>query len=154
MNGVSQLNHTEGVTLITFGRIPSDTHFVSDILTMVSDVSINIDMISLTDTQSGYNSLSFTVEDEVFGDILQIAAQIKARYPSVRPLVSSGNSKISLFGEEMRTTPGVAAKAISAVVSVGADVRLITTSEVDISMLVAEPSVTDVMQVLQQTFAL
>ena len=154
MYGVSSLNSTEGITLITFARIPSETGFISEIFSMCADAQINIDMISLTDTQSGYNSLSFTVDDSSFGDILNIVGNCKQKYPTVRPLVSSGNSKISLFGEEMRTLPGVAARAVSSVVSAGTDVRLITTSEVDISLLVAESSVPEVIAVLTKTFQL
>ena len=154
MYGVSKLVSTEGVTLISFSKIPSDTSFISEILTMVSDAQVNIDMISLSDTQSGYHSLSFTVDDSSFGDVLTLVGLCKQRYPSIRPLVSSGNCKVSLYGEEMRTMPGVAAMAISSVVSVGADIRLITTSEVDISLLVAESSMFDVIRVLEKSFAL
>ncbi len=154
MNGVTKLTTAEGITLITFGKIPADPRFVSDILTMVSAEGINIDMISLTDTQSGYNSLSFTVDDECFGSVLGVTARIKEKYPSVKPLVSSGNVKLSLFGEEMRTQPGVASTAIAAVAGAGADIRLITTSEVDISLLIAEPSTADAVSVLNDTFSL
>ena len=62
--------------------------------------------------------------------------------------------KLSLFGEEMRTQPGVASTAIAAVAGAGADIRLITTSEVDISLLIAEPSTADAVSVLHDTFSL
>lgn len=58
------------------------------------------------------------------------------------------------LGEEMRELYGVAAKAISAVSSVGTDIRLITTSEVDISLLIAEASLLDIIAVLKETFSL
>ena len=154
MNGVSSLNIAEDITLITFSKIPSEASFVADMLSMVSERKINIDMISLTNTHSGFNSLSFTVLDEDLGDILEVTAAIKGRYPSIKPLISSGNVKISLFGEEMREMYGVAAKAISAVSAVGTDIRLITTSEVDISLLISESSLTDVVSALQDTFSL
>lgn len=154
MNGVSSLHVVEEITLVTFSKIPSDINFVGDLLTMVSDRQINIDMISLTNTHSGFNSLSFTVLDKDLGELLEITAGIKNRYPAIKPLISSGNAKISLFGEEMRELYGVAAKAISAVSSVGTDIRLITTSEVDISLLIAEASLLDIIAVLKETFSL
>ena len=154
MNGVSRLTHTEGVTLITFAKIPGDTGFVSEILSMATEAQVNIDMISLNDTQSGYNSLSFTVDDSQFGDILALVGRCKEKYPSVRPLVSSGNCLITLFGEEMRALPGVASTAISSVVRAGADLRMITTSAEEINLLVSESSVFDVMHVLKKAFSL
>lgn len=111
-------------------------------------------MISLTNTHSGFNSLSFTVSDSDLGAILAVTAAIKERYPSIKPLISSGNVKLSLFGEEMRNLYGVAAKAIAAVAATKTDVRLITTSEVDISLLIAESSLPDVVTVMKETFSL
>lgn len=92
MNGVSTLNIVEEITLITFSKIPSDVSLVSDMLSMVSEKEINIDMISLTNTHSGFNSLSFTVSDSDLGAILAVTAAIKERYPSYQPLISAGTS--------------------------------------------------------------
>lgn len=54
----------------------------------------------------------------------------------------------------MRNLYGVAAKAIAAVAATKTDVRLITTSEVDISLLIAESSLPDVVTVMKETFSL
>ena len=51
-------------------------------------------------------------------------------------LVSGGYSKINLFGEEMVTSCGVAARALNALAMAGIEVLLITTSDLDISLLV------------------
>ena len=43
---------------------------------------------------------------------------------------------MNLFGEEMVASCGVAARALSALASAGIEVHLITTSDLDISLLV------------------
>lgn len=67
--------------------------------------------------------------------------------------MSSGNCKISIFGEEMRGTPGVAAKVFSAVSKVKADIRMITTSEVDISLLVVKADADMTVDAIREIFA-
>ncbi len=52
------------------------------------------------------------------------------------PLISVGYSKLNLFGEEMVTSCGVAARALNALAMAGIEVLLITTSDLDISLLV------------------
>ena len=52
------------------------------------------------------------------------------------PLISVGYSKLNLFGEEMVASCGVAARALSALAAAGIEVHLITTSDLDISLLV------------------
>ena len=69
------------------------------------------------------------------------------------PLAKTGASdKVQLYGEEMRTRPGVAAQAFTLVSEQNADVRLITTSEVDISLLIADHDLPAVLEALQQHF--
>ena len=63
------------------------------------------------------------------------------------------NCKISIFGEEMRGTPGVAAKVFSAVSKVKADIRMITTSEVDISLLVVKADADMTVVAIREIFA-
>ena len=53
-------------------------------------------------------------------------------------IVSSVNHKISVYDPVMKNTPGVAAQVFNAISSTDADIRLITTSEVEISLLVTE----------------
>ena len=52
------------------------------------------------------------------------------------PLISVGYSKLNLFGEEMVTSCGVAARALNALAMADIEVLLITTSDLDISLLV------------------
>ena len=52
----------------------------------------------------------------------------------------------------MRHTPGVAARAISTVSSVVDNIYLITTSEVDISFLIADEALTNVQNAIEQAF--
>lgn len=69
------------------------------------------------------------------------------------PLISSGYSKINLFGEEMVTSCGVAALALRTLRDAGIEVVLITTSDLDISLLVRGENEDSALNVLRQAFA-
>ena len=62
--------------------------------------------------------------------VLDILNHFREAHPSVRPMMSNGNCKIQLYGDQMRELCGVAASVVSAVAQSGADLMLITTSEV------------------------
>ena len=53
----------------------------------------------------------------------------------------------------MRGTPGVSAKVFKAAASADADVRMITTSEIEIAMLVVKSDVDDVIAAIEKEFA-
>ena len=69
------------------------------------------------------------------------------------PLISSGYSKINLFGEEMVTSCGVAALALRTLRDAGIEVVLITTSDLDISLRVRGEHEDSALNVLRQAFA-
>lgn len=137
MNGVSKLSVCEDIALVTFNRIGADLKFISAVFTDFSKEGVVIDMISQSTPTGDLMNVSFTVAGADLVKVLALTNRYKAQYPNIKPLVSSGNSKLQLFGEEMREMSGVAAKAISTVAEMGASVLMITTSEVDISLLLS-----------------
>lgn len=146
MNGVSKISVTEDISLISFNNVPRDLSVTSQIMTEFSAQNINIDMISQSAPTGETADVSFTVNSEDVVRALAIIQQFREQHPSVRPIVSGGNCKIQLYGEEMRSRPGVAAQAFTVASSLTDEIMLITTSEVDISILVAQHAVESVLE--------
>lgn len=138
MNIIENIYVTEGVTLITINNSPSDIRFISEVFELISAQNIDVDMISGSPQTGALSSLSFTISDESFGALLPLTTKFRDTWPSITINVSGGNSKISISGKEMRGLPGVASKVFKAASEVNSDIRLITTSEIDISILVTQ----------------
>lgn len=154
MNGVSKISVTEDVCLISFNNIPRDLSVTSQIMTEFAVQDINIDMISQSAPIGESANVSFTVQSEDLVRALAIIQRFREQQPSVRPIVSSGNCKVQLYGEEMRSMPGVAARAFSVVSSITNEIMLITTSEVDISILIAQHELSSVLDALKQHYGI
>lgn len=137
MNKNVTINVVEDVTLISLLESPADIGMIGRVFSRIADAGIDVDMIS--QSPHGKNStLSFTVSGEDFGRILEISAQVRELNPNLKFSVSSGNCKISVFSEAMRGCPGYSAKIFNALAAKETDIRMVTTSEVDISLLVTE----------------
>lgn len=154
MKGVSKINVTEDISLVTFNNIPRDLNLTAKILTEFSAQGINIDMISQSAPVGATANVSFTAASSSLLKTLEIINSYREAYPSIRPLVSDCNCKIQLFGQEMRDTPGVAAEAFSVVSGVSNEIMLITTSEVDISILLPRHSMQEAVDSLTAHFGL
>lgn len=153
MNGVTKLTVTEDVALVTFHRVDASLRFISRVFSDFSDAGINVDMISQTAPTGDFLSVSFTVPGADLVKALAITNKYRAASPEIQPLVSSGNCKLQLFGAEMPSTPGVAARAISAASGAEAHVLMITTSEVDISLLLADFNLEPAIERVEQAFS-
>ena len=125
------------ITLITLQNCPSDILFISGIFNKISEIGINVDMISLAPAHGALTSLSFTISDADLGKVLAFTSDLHDRF-NIKTIVSSGNCKISVYDPHMKNAPGIAAKVFNAAAAVQTDIRIITTSEVEISLLVTE----------------
>ncbi len=126
----------DDITLITLQNIPSDINFITEVFENIAAMSVDVDMISLSPVQSSLTSLSFTANDDDLVKILSYTS--KLNNGTIKPIVSSGNCKISIRDTGMENCPGVAAKVFRRAASVNTDIRLITTSEEQISLLVTK----------------
>lgn len=154
MRGVSRIDVTEEVALVSFSRIPLDLAFISEIFASFSRNGIILDMISQTAPVGDNCSISFTCLDADMVKVLSVSKDFSTRHPSVVPLVTSGNCKIQLYGEEMRATHGVFARAIAALAKTGIEIKQITTSEVDISILVCAMHLDAALEAVKTAFGI
>ena len=154
MYGVTQLSVTEDISLITFPRVSADLAFVTEVFELLEEERINIDMISQTAAQGLTCGLSFTVSGHLVTSTLEAIGRSAHAHAELKPMVSEGYAKLSLYGEAMREQPGVAARAMRALLDGGVEIRMITTSEVDISVLIADIDLPDAVEALETAFAL
>ena len=137
MGKTTVVSTVDNITLITLQGFPASADSIAKIFDAISQYDINIDMISMAPTHGALTGLSFTISDNDLIDILSFISALK-KETQVNAIVSSVNHKISVYDPVMKNTPGIAAKVFAAIRNTDADIRLITTSEVEISLLVTE----------------
>lgn len=143
---------TEDVTLVVLTGAPSDIGFVADVFEALSRAEINVDMISQSPPSGLSASLAFTISGADLTAALREIASLREVHPGIGVGISSDNCKISVSGEALRSMPGIAAKTFRAAASVGTDIRLITTSEIDISMLVTKAAQHMALEAIEAVF--
>ncbi len=135
------------ITLITLQNCPNSISYLAELLDQIAAMSINIDMISLAPAYGATTPLSFTISDNDLGKFLEFTKG------KMKAVVSSGNSKISVYDERMRNTPGMAAKIFQAAAKANTDVRIITTSEVEIAFLVTSADFNETLEAIEKAAA-
>lgn len=81
-------------------------------------------------------SLTFSALSEDLTKIFKAIACFKENFKNIITEINTGNGKISLFGEKMQNMYGVAAEAIGILAKNDIGIRLISTSDVDISFVI------------------
>lgn len=149
MYGVSKITSEQNIMLATFPGAVYSARSLADHLAVFAKAGIVVDMICQSAPRGAEVDFSFTTSYNNFAAVMQALPAAAKAHP---PLISGGYSKVNLFGEEMVTSCGVAARALSALAEAGVEITLITTSDLDISLLLREQDEDTALQALHQAF--
>ena len=151
MYGVSKISSEQDILLTTFPGAQYSAQSLAEHLNVFAKAGIVVDMICQSAPRGDSVDFSFTTSYDNFAAVMKaIPAAAKAN----PPLISGGYSKINLFGEEMVTSCGVAARALATLAEAGVEIALITTSDLDISLLVRQQDEDAALNALTAAFEL
>ena len=151
MYGVSKITSQPYVMLVTFPAAEYSARSAANHLDAFAQNGVVVDMICQSAPRGTRFDLSFTTCGDAFAAVMQVITKL-APDKQQAPLISRGYSKLNLFGEEMVTSCGVAARALSALADENIEVALITTSDLDISLLVREENEDVALSALHKAF--
>ena len=151
---VSGIAFSREEALIAINGVPSQAGIEGRILGLVSDANIEIDMIAQNATDKDTSDFTFTLSRKDYPHTLKIiqalAKELNAASVKSNPKVA----KLSLVGIGMRSHTGVASKMFQALGSVGVNIQMITTSEIKISVVIAEDFLDKSVQAVHDAFEL
>jgi len=150
---VTNVSINYNVALITIDNLPSDKmHLIPDIFNAIAEQNINIDMISQAPPYRGVINLSFTLPSDDLVKAISVLNKFKKIVPGLFIEINAENTKLSVYGEQMKNIPGVAAKLFTIFAGNGIDIKLVTTSEVDISYLIDEKDVDKALKAIKDEY--
>ena len=151
MYGVTKITSEQNIMLTTFPGAQYSAQSLAEHLDVFAKAGIVVDMICQSAPRGSEVDFSFTTSYDNFTAVMVALPDAVKSNP---PLISGGYSKINLFGEEMVTSCGVAARALQALANASVEVVLITTSDLDISLLVRQQDEDVALEALHTAFAL
>ncbi len=151
MYGVTKITSEQNIMLTTFPGAQYSAQSLAEHLDVFAKAGIVVDMICQSAPRGSEVDFSFTTSYDNFTAVMVALPDAVKSNP---PLISGGYSKINLFGEEMVTSCGVAARALQALAKASVEVVLITTSDLDISLLVRQQDEDVALEALHTAFAL
>jgi aspartokinase len=153
-NPVTSITAVYNVALVTVDNLPNDMTLISNIFSKIAGEKINIDMISQSPSFKGKINISFSMPADDIAKVIGILNSFKSSVPNLRIEIDSDNTKITVYGEAMKNIPGVAAELFTLLAVNEIEVKLITTSEVEISYLIYEKDIDKAISAIKKEFSL
>ena len=120
----------------------------------VSDANINVDMIVQNISADGFTDLTFTVPKPDLKKTLGIV-EASARMIGAGSVEADEKiAKVSIVGVGMKSHAGVASRMFTTLSEAGINIQMISTSEIKISVVIAERDMEKAVRVLHKAFEL
>ena len=139
---------------LTVTGLPDTPGAAVGVLQPVSDAAIEVDMIVLHAPRGGQVDLSFTVHRDDFAAALKLVRAATEKFAGAAVSGNDRVAKLSIVGVGMRSHAGVATKVFGTLARDATQVRMITTSEIRISVLVDEAALERSVRSLHTAFGL
>ncbi len=165
LNNISPENYMEGhsidflevdpdVIILSIQNVLYKTDLVERILTFFNDEEVNVDNVVQTAPEGERCDYAFVVDKKDLRVAQLIAERVTASDPHYIATVSEDVTKMILSGIGMRTQFGVAAKFFEVLSKADIDIRMVTTSEIRIAVIIPDEQAKRAVAAVKEAFNL
>jgi aspartate kinase len=136
---VSGITYSRDEAKITLTRVPDRPGAAAGIFGPLADAAINVDMIVQNVAADGKTTgLTFTVRKSELPRAVKVLEDLRGNLGYGDLLADANVVKVSVIGVGMRSHAGVAKSMFTTLAEKGINIQVISTSEIKISVLIAE----------------
>ncbi|GAB7003603.1 aspartate kinase [Nocardioides sp. AN3] len=153
---ITGVAHDRSQAKITVVGVPDKVGEAAAIFRAIADAQINIDMIvqNVSAAATGLTDISFTLPRGEGQTAMAALARLQDIVGYERLGYDDSVGKVSIVGAGMSTSPGISARFFEALSEAGVNIEMISTSEIRVSVVVAETQVADAVNAAHAAFDL
>ena len=133
VSGVAVDKSAERISIIGLEDKPGTAFIVFDAL---AKANVNVDMILQSVGRDNTKDISFTVDGNFGDDALKVLEENQARLKYQNIEMEKNVAKVSIVGAGMMSNPGVAAKMFECLYNEHINIKMISTSEIRVTVLI------------------
>lgn len=145
--------HDPDVARITLSGIRTGPGTLSRIFVPLAKHGISVDVIVESGTREGAADVAFTVSRENFDGARRIAGEV-ANFLGGEVEGEEGLGKVSVVGTGMLNRPGYAARMFDTLGEAGIPIRMVSTSEIQVTCVLQAHNVEEAVRRLHESFEL
>ncbi len=151
---VSGVAADKNVARISVMRIPDRPGKAFSLFNLLSQNDINVDIILQSIGHDGTKDISFTVAEDSADEAVAILQEHLGQLEAAEVTCFKDVAKVSLVGAGMVSNSGIATQMFEALYNAHVNIRMISTSEIKISVLIDEDQVEEAVVAIHDQFRL
>ena len=153
-NVVSGVAYSRDEAKVTLVKVPDQPGVAASIFGPLADAGVNVDMIVQNIGADGMTDMTFSLATDQIARARQALEDVRETLGYQDMIVDEDVAKVSIVGIGMRSHAGVAQKMFSALAADGVNIKVITTSEIKVSVLIDRRYMELAVQSLHKAFEL
>ncbi len=149
IKGVAKDNNVASISVVELEDKPG---IAFKIFNKLAQAKINVDIILQSIGRHNTKDITFTVSQDNREAAVAVIENLKDSLDFKEVTFDEGVSKVSIVGAGMESNPGVAAKMFEALFDAGINIRMISTSEIKVSVLIDEKFADDAVIAVHDKF--
>jgi aspartate kinase len=151
---VSAVVHEVGEAKITVTGVADRVGVAGTLFTALAERDVNVDMIVQNVSSAGHTDISFTIPSRDLAVALETSRSLQAEIGATDVIGDADIAKVSVIGAGMKTNPGVAATVFRTCAAESANIEMISTSPIRISLVVRQDDAERAVIALHSAFGL
>lgn len=151
---VSGVAADKNVSRISIMGIKDEPGKAFEIFDLMAKEKVSVDIILQSTGHDGRQDISFTIGKDDLDAALTALEENKERLTAREIAHDDDVAKLSIVGAGMASNPGVAAMFFEAMYDAGVNIQMISTSEIKITLLIAEKDIEEAMIAVHDKFKL
>ncbi len=151
ISGVAADRNVARISVVGLSDKPGIAFRLFDVL---AKANINVDMILQSVGRNNTKDISFTVGGDCADEALKAIEDNKSRLNPEHVEIEKNVAKVSIVGAGMMSNPGVAAKMFECLFNENINIKMISTSEIRVTVLIDEAEAVKAMNAIHDAFGL
>ena len=142
------------ITKVSVLGLANSLTSLSTIFTTLAENHLNVDIIVQSTTDAETANLAFSIKTDDLMETLNVLENNKDVLNYEQVDAENKLAKVSIVGSGMISNPGVAAKMFEVLAANEVQIKMVSTSEIKVSVVVEEKDMLKAVEVLHQAFGL
>ncbi len=151
---VSGITYSKKEARITVKKVPDQPGIAAKVFLPISDAGILVDMIIQNAHEGGLTDMTFTVPKADYERAMEILHKVAREIQAQTVTGDQEIAKISIVGLGMRNHAGIASTMFQIMSREGINMMMVSTSEIKVSVVIAEKYTELAVRALHDAFAL
>ena len=151
---VSGITYSKKEARITVKKVPDQPGIAAKIFLPISDAGILVDMIIQNAHDGGLTDMTFTVPKSDYDRAMEILNKVAVEIQAEEVTGDQEIAKVSIVGVGMRNHSGIASTMFQIMSKEGINMMMVSTSEIKVSVVIAEKYTELAVRALHDAFAL